>query len=42
MTAVGRESYEAAYEHGTTLDDDALYALGMELTEPAPLAAPTS
>jgi hypothetical protein len=41
LTDMGRESHEAAYEHGTTLDDDDLYELAMESTEPAALTATT-
>ena len=33
--AVGRDSYDAAYERGTRLDDNELYDLAMALTEPA-------
>ena len=40
VAAVGRESYEAAYAQGMRLDDNELYELAMELTEPAPALSP--
>ena len=40
VAAVGRESYDAAYDRGTRLDDNELYELAMELTEPALMANP--